>query len=781
MNNKIKVSVRTLVEFLMRSGSLDNRFGGMDRAAEGSRIHRTLQKQAGDSYSAEVALSIEAPCGVYTLLIQGRADGVITDSSGVMIDEIKSTATPLHLIDDSYSGVHWAQAMCYAYIYSVQNNLESIRVRLTYYNIETDEIKHLVRNHTYDSLEIFFSDLIGRYRIWNELQQSWTGTRNVSIKASQFPFKEYRKGQRKLAVAVYRTIQKDLKLYCQAPTGIGKTISTLFPSVKAMGEGHAEKIFYLTAKTITRQVAEEACNLLKKDGLKLKTVTFTAKDKICFLEKRECNPDACRYAKGHFDRVNDALFAALQVEDTFTRDLIEQYAEEYTVCPFEYMLDLSLWCDCVIADYNYVFDPKVYLRRFFDDKPGDYIFLIDEAHNLVDRSREMYSAKLSKSSFLQMKKLLDKKDKLTKSLTRVNKAMLEIRKECVGESYLVKKDQYSDLQNLLFSFSSACEEWLKNHPRAPQSEPLLNLFFEVYSYLKISELYDERYVTIVETNRSEVTLRLFCLDPSFLLEEAMKRGKSAILFSATLTPLQYFTSILGGGDSGKNLLLPSPFPRDNLCLLISNRISTKYKDRSSSLRPISDQIVEVVKCKTGNYIVYFPSYSYMKAVYDVFCEENPHINTIIQHSAMDEQEREEFLNLFSTDNTQSMVGFCVLGGIYSEGIDLKGDRLIGAIIVGVGLPQINLEQDIIRSYFNKINNSGFAYAYMYPGMNKVLQAAGRVIRSATDKGVVLLIDERFTNHTYRQLLPDHWAGYKTISNTAQIAEHIKPFWEGSFE
>jgi DNA excision repair protein ERCC-2 len=778
MEQVINIGVREIVEFLMRGGSIDSRFGGADRALEGTRIHRRLQKSEGENYRPEVFLSAERPCGDFILRISGRADGVLVDPEGAMIDEIKSTAVPAELIEENLHPGYWAQAMCYGFMYCVENQLDSIRLRLTYYQIETDDIVRFVRFHTFAELEAFFDDMVARFRRWAELRRDWTEARDGSIKTMQFPYPSYRKGQRRLAVSVYKAIRDEKTLFVQAPTGIGKTISALFPAVKAIGEGIAEKIFYLTAKTITRQVAESACKDMSDSGLRLKIATLTAKDKICFLEKRECNPEACKYAKGHYDRVNEALYNILRNGDIFDRDAIERYAEENTLCPYELSLDIAEWCDCIIADYNYVFDPQVYLRRFFaSGQKHDYVFLIDEAHNLTDRAREMFSAGLAKSAFLQTRRLLDKKDKLRKVLSNINSEMLAMRKECGTEEILKKPEPGSDFIKLLFVFAAECEEWMKQHRGSENEEKLLELYFEVLSFLKIFELYDERYITLIETDGTEVLARLFCLDPSKLLGERMSQGRASVLFSATLTPLEYFRNVLGGDPDSLVQRAPSPFPRENLCLLIYDRINTRYRNRENTLQEIADTIAATAGVKTGNYIAYFPSYAYMHAVYNVFRENYPDIRTTIQSADMKEHEREEFLEQFCIGNGETLVGFCVLGGIFSEGIDLCGEKLIGAIIIGVGLPQISPVMDMIREYYDNKNGMGFAYAYMYPGMNKVLQAAGRVIRSEEDRGVVVLIDDRFTTKVYRDLMPEHWQGYLQVHNIDQLRRIVSEFWQ----
>jgi Rad3-related DNA helicase len=778
MSKRISISVRYLVEFILRSGSIDNRFGSFDRAYEGSRIHRLLQKAAGANYQAEVTLSLDNDFGDYILTVEGRADGIITDDEGVMLDEIKTTAVPFEIIDEDFNSLHWAQAECYAYMYCKKYGIDDIRIRLTYYQVDTGELRQFIKAYSKAGLESLYSVLLSAYKIWADLQYKWGETRNLSIKSLDFPFGAYRRGQRKLAASVYKTVVNGGKLFCQAPTGIGKTISTLFPSVKALGEGRAERIFYLTAKTITRQAAESACTLMRDKGLRIKSLTLTAKDKICFMgsEKHECNPDNCRWAEGFYDRVNEALYELLEREDCFTRELIEEQAKKHRLCPYELSLELALFCDCIIADYNYLFDPRVYLRRFFYNKTGDYVFLIDEAHNLLDRAREMYSAELNKKPFLTLSRQLDKKEKLRKTLADINKEMIEMKKDCGEALHLTKQSLNENLIKLLYDFISGYEEWSKRNPHNPLSQELLELFFEVLSFVKTAENYDSHYTTLLDRSGGDLSVKLFCIDPSFLLSERMKAGRAAILFSATLTPLDYFSSVLGGDDNSDKLMLPSPFLRENLCLLIADRISTKYKDRTDSLNEIVSIIKNTAGCRQGNYMVYFPSYSYMRAAHSLFAAQFPDTHAIIQQESMKEEEREAFLKEFDGNNSETLIGFCVMGGIFSEGIDLKGDRLIGTVIVGVGLPQINITQDIIRAYYDRLGDNGFCFAYQYPGFNKVLQAAGRVIRDENDRGVLVLVDERFTSPNYLSLLPEHFYGFERIKNSNELRSHIEPFW-----
>lgn len=817
--NIIKISVRNLVEFVLRSGDLDSRFTGSSRAQEGIKAHQKLQKEYKDKYSeekqssleslvenkkvkvqynSEVSLKHDFEYKDFSFIIEGRADGIIVEGEKVTIDEIKSVTKPLELVDENYNPLHWAQAKCYAYIYAIQNNLLHINVQISYYNLNSDETKRLSKSFCVEELEKFLFSLLDMYYFWANFSREWRIKRNISIKNISFPFETYRKGQRELAVAVYGTIKEGKKLFAQAPTGIGKTMSTLFPSVKAIGEGLISKIFYLTAKTITRTVAEEAIVKMENRGLMLKTVTLTAKDKICFKENSSCNPEDCEYAKGHFDRVNDAIREVLIEKNFIGRKVIIEYTERFKVCPFEFSLDLALLADCVICDYNYAFDPRVYLRRFFDSGEEDYSFLIDEAHNLVDRAREMYSAELNKKPFLEMKKVMKNKEpKIARTLDKINSCMLKYRKLCEEESFVqdavdyngrggdlilknkdvyAQKKQFEEIHPLLKRFSSEAEEWLTKNEKLENQEELLELYFNVLAYNKISELYDEGFITYLEKYNNNVKIKIFCLDPSYLLSEAMKRAKAVVLFSATLSPINYFKDILGGTKNDYVMRLSSPFSAENRRILIADRISTKYRNRENTSSIVVKYINAAISEKKGNYLIFFPSYNYMKRIYNEFREKHPEVSTLIQENNMLEEDREIFLRNFREDNEGILAAFAVLGGIFSEGIDLKENKLIGAIVVSVGLPQLCLERDVIMDYFNEKNNLGYEYAYMYPGMNKVIQAVGRVIRTEKDKGITLLIDERFGKSHYKSLFPKEWYPNIVVRSVKDIQNNIKDFW-----
>ncbi len=774
----VKISVREIIEFVLKSGDLSSEYMGSSKAVEGTKAHREIQRSRPEEYVSEVPITYSIDTSNINLEISGRVDGIYKYEDRTVIDEIKSTSLSLEYIEEDFNLLHWAQAKCYAYIYAEQNGLENIEVQLTYVNRENQENKNFCKKFTSIELEEFFLNIINKYLDWIGKVSNWADLRDASIEKLEFPFLTYRKGQRELAVGVYKTIKTSRKLFVQAPTGIGKTLATTFPGLKSLVEGHVSKIFYLTAKTITRTVVENAFENLRNKGLKLKTLTITAKEKICFKEGK-CKPEGCEYAAGYFDRIDDAVADIFKL-DNFNFDKIQEYARKHKVCPFEYSLEISLWADCIICDYNYAFDPRVYLRRFFSSGGGEFLFLVDEAHNLVDRAREMFSAELLKKEFLSLKRKIKKElPKIYEIVNKINSYFIELRKKCedVGENFFVQQESLKDLNTLIRRFIDRCDTYFESRKKYDFHEELLDLYFKGVSFIKISEFYDERYITYVEKYSNDIKVKLFCIDPSYLLGEAMKRGKSSVLFSATLTPLDYFSYILGGDREDYKIRIPSPFPQWNLGLLLADNISTRYKNRELSYSKVAEAIYSVAKPKRGNYIAYFPSYKYMNDVLENFVNLNSGFDIVFQTPSMREEEKEAFLGSFISDRDNTLVGFAVMGGMFGEGIDLVGDRLSGAVIVGVGLPQVCIERDILRQYFQDKNNMGFEYAYIYPGMNKVLQAAGRVIRTENDRGVVLLIDERFSNYNYKGLFPDEWSHIKKVRDSNSIVKLVNNFWD----
>ena len=776
MRSELKIAVRELVEHVLRSGDLVFEFLGSSRPVEAIRAHQKIQNSRPATYRSEVSVARQVETDRFRLIVGGRIDGVYTEAQSTVVEEIKTTTRNPDFFETNENPIHWGQVKTYAYILGCDRGLDEISTLLTYYRFDTSEIRQFKRTFSISELETFFNDLVARYLQWAAAIIDWPARRDASIRDLKFPFVNYREGQRQMVSGAYRTIRDKGQLLVQAATGIGKTIAVLYPAVKALAEGLSHKIFYLTARTTGQLAAENALEELRAKGLRLKSLTLTAKDKICFCPGSACHPEECEYARGHYDRINDAV-AALFALDAVTRDRIVQAAEKFQVCPFEFSLDLSRYADCVICDYNYVFDPRVYLRRFFQEENGDYIFLIDEAHNLVDRSREMFSAEIYKQPLLDLRRRLKNElPHVFKSLGRINAWLVEARKKCAESGNpQAEQDLPHDLIPLLRSFLFISERWLSQNKKTAFREELLNLYFAVSGFLRVAEQYDQSYASCYDKIGKDLKLKLFCVDPSVHLEKVMHRCHSAIFFSATMTPMDYFRKILGCDPGARHLILDSPFPHENLGLFISDQISTYYRHRDQTVSQVCRMIAALVEQKKGNYLLYFPSHAYLRKIYDSFTARNPRTETILQTPGMQESERESFLRRFAQDNPQTLVGFAVMGGIFGEGIDLVGDRLLGAVIVGVGLPGISLERELIKQYFSATLSAGFEYAYLYPGINRVLQAAGRVIRTENDRGVVLLIDQRYGRFQYRSLLREEWNPI-VVQDAPQLAEALQKFW-----
>ena len=779
--SKLHISVRNLVEFIFREGDIDNRSGKLqsaDAMMEGTRIHRKIQKSMGEEYHAEVPLVHIVDTNLYELRVEGRADGIFTEiideREVTFIDEIKGMYKKVLLMEEPIF-VHKAQAMCYAYIAAYDNCLSEVGVQMTYCNIETEEIKYFRDIFSFEELQEWFERLMDEYGKWARFQCEWRKIRQKSIKSLIFPY-DYRSGQKKLVEDVYRTILRRKNLFIQAPTGVGKTISTIFPAVKAVGEELADRIFYLTAKTITASVARDTFELLGEYGYRAKVIQITAKEKLCLCEEMECNPINCPYAKGHYDRVNDAVYEILTTENFFSRDAIIAQAQKHTVCPFELCLDIATWADDIVCDYNYLFDPNVYLKRFFQEGiKGDYIFLVDEAHNLVERSREMYSAQLIKEDFLLCKKIIKPySKKIEKILDKCNKLLLEYKREC--ESYVV----YENVGNLIFSLmrlASELDDFLQKPMEFQGRKDLLDFYFSVRNFLSIYDLVDDHYVIYTKLlDDGRFMLKLFCVDPSENVQNCLDKANATIFFSATLLPVNYYKSLLSTKTDNYAIYAHSIFDSEKRLLLFGNDVSTKYTRRNDAeFMKMAEYIYKTVKCRKGNYMVFFPSYKLMNQVHEIYLEMDSDSEIIVQTSGMSEEEREEFLEEFSIQRDNSLIAFCVMGGIFGEGIDLKNEQLIGVIVVGTGLSQISDEREILKNYYDKLNGNGFDYAFRYPGINKVLQAAGRVIRTVEDNGVIVLLDERFLQSDYGPLYPREWDD-RIICGIGEVENYIKEFW-----
>ncbi|MDO5718286.1 MAG: ATP-dependent DNA helicase [Tissierellia bacterium] len=771
----IRLSVRNLIEFVMRSGDIDTSYISQNRAILGIKAHQKLQKEYIGDYTSEYILRNESIIDDMLFVVEGRADGLIKEGDHIIIDEIKSTTRKLENLEDD-NLLHWAQVKSYAYFYAHNENLEKIDAQLSYYNIEDGQTKRFRKSFTKNELKDFYEDLLYSYLDFSKKLIEWRNERNQSIMRLDFPFSNYRKGQREMAVAVYNSILKSETLFVEAPTGIGKTMSSLYPSIKAIGENLIDKIFYLTARSTTKAACSGAVDMLITNGLNIKSVTFTAKEKSCINEEVKCNPKDCKYAKGHFDRVNDAILDILDNEMLIDFECIEKYSLKHRICPFEFQLDLGIYSDIVICDYNYAFDPRVYLRRFFDNPSDDFLFLVDEAHNLIDRGRNMFSQELRAVDLINiLEQFTGKYLNIRKAASNLLSKM-ELYRPLMGDrgEYLLieaPEEIYAGIKSL----TSKLDRYLSDEKEAKGYEIVLNTYFELLSYMRIADLYDLGFRTIFTLDDSDqIVIKLLCIDTSSLFKEALERARSCIYFSATLTPMDFYMRLLGGDENSFRYHLNSPFDEDNLFIAAIANISTRYNDRKASVSHINNAIREFISQRKGNYLVFFPSYAYMEMVYKEFSNDNPYLDIIAQDRGMSEKQRDEFLAEFNYD--EGKIGFVVLGGVFSEGIDLVGDRLIGSIVVSVGLPGLSFERNTIRDYFNQNMGKGFEYSYMYPGMNKILQAAGRVIRTEKDRGAVLLIDDRFTEKQYRKLMPKHWKNIVNYYDIDILKERLNEFW-----
>ncbi len=795
------VQVREVIEFVLRRGDLgaERQFVGSDRALAGIRGHQKIQRSRPAGYQTEIPVEYQLEADEFVLRVRGRIDGVLARGDEVLVEEIKTVHGTWDGLDDP---LHWAQAKFYGFIYAKDHGLARVVVQLAYLELETGKLSEFRQVFTFAELSEFFATTVAIYADWIREHQRWSLARNESIRALAFPFPAYRPGQRELAVAAYRALANGGRLFVAAPTGIGKTISVLFPALKALGEGKLERIFYLTARTVGRTIAEKALTDLRVGGLKLRSLILTAKEKICLRAGQPCDALNCPFALGYYDRVKPATREALG-QQVINRAALEEIARKHQVCPFELSLDASVWADVVICDYNYVFDPEVYLRRHFAERSGDYGFLVDEAHNLVDRGREMFSADLDGRELLELKRAIKHAvPRCARALTKLHAAMRRLANPLVHADEPVAtsdpdvelnlfptqpavtaekmhdvataRDLPKHFLHLVETVVEEAEAWLVRNNPAAFRDDLLALYFRLHSFGRIAGIYNERYVTIIESEPS-LKVRLFCLDPSQLLREALNRSKAAIFFSATLSPLEYYRSLLGGAPDDPVMQLNCPFPSEHLAVLIHDRIQTHLKARTQSLVDVVEAIGNLVRGRRGNYLAYLPSYQYLDAVREQFEARHPSVQILVQRPGMAETERDAFLQAFSVEHDKTLVGFAVLGGIFGEGIDLVGERLIGAVVVGVGLPQLCVERDLIRDYFQQQNSMGFEYAYTFPGMNRVLQAVGRVIRSESDRGVVLLIDARFNELRYRRLFPAWWK-FVRVRHSLGLEKAIGEFW-----
>lgn len=775
MEKSIKMSVHQLVDFLLRKGDIDNRVYNKNTMNEGSRLHASYQRRQDSDYIAEYYLIHTFKVDDFEVTLNGRADGIISRPFLTTIDEIKTSVMDNEEFYQEQGEWHLGQAKIYALIYALDHDLERMGVRLTYINQLNNSSLVKDFKYTKEELENYVTDLIREYLEFYKLVFSQLEKRNETSELLDFPFKKFRKGQRELAKYTFAAIKNKQNLYVEAPTGIGKTMSTLFPAVKSFSNGEVDKIFYLTAKNSGVEAAFNATKLLVEKGLRVVAIQITAKEKICACPGRGCNPDECPFAKNYYGKVRNAIIEAVTHELLLSKDVITEYAMRHHICPFEYELDLSLFSDIIICDFNYLFYPIVYMRRYFDEDNYRMVGLIDEAHNLVERGRDMYSASIDYYEFKRMKNSLKDYNhkELKTAIRRINKLFKAYQEE-KEEGYNLLDDIDNKILNALSNFQKFCSDFMKKEHQKVTDE-LKDFYFSTIRFSKIADFFDDNFKFFIYKDQKEISLNIYNLDPSSLIGESLKKLEAAVLFSGTLSPLDYYVQMLGGNEDSPVLKIPSPFPKENFKLMIAPNVSTTYKNRDNTILEVVDYIKTMVDQKVGNYFVFFPSYKYLNSVLAKFDDSSYELH--VQKSEMSESEKIRFLDNFQANPKTTHIAFAVLGGIFSEGIDLLHDRLIGAIIVGVGLPQISYERDLIRNYFNENEENGFEYAYVKPGMNRVMQAVGRVIRSEEDVGAVLLIDERYMHRQYQDLFKAEWNNYRVVLTIDDLKDELVSFYK----
>ncbi len=802
-----RASIKKFVDFACRSGDLVHTGPAGPTALEGQIAHKKLQQQKDNGEQAEVKVTTSITRNNLTLKLGGRVDLLkmpVNSSDTASVGEIKSCYAPPDKQPQSTVDLHWAQLKIYGYCVLADlkqaqrnvadesdNNTEatsqqatasashsSIHLRLIWINLHTDEITVDSRIVQFSELEQFTQDAAKRYLQWMERITKTQVQLRQSARTVQFPHSNFRDGQRKMAASIFVTTRDKKTLLCEAPTGIGKTVSALFPAIKSMGEKHIETVVYLTAKNSGRQAANSCIRQLESAGVALTAITITAKKTTCHCSNGTCERNAdgrCPLTVGFFDRLPEARAELLDMGSVAPSD-VDAMAHKHQLCPFELTLQMLPWVSVIVCDYNYVFDPLVRLTHFTENA-GRQLLLIDEAHNLAERARSMYSARLVRADIKIAASECSEQPLMAKELERVIRAIDRWAKTQDGEesaSAEVPQTISNAVDKCVDSLSALTEN------NVALSEKTVDVAKELYRYRAIADLFGDHHRTITHKPAAKhkryaknITVQLRCLNATHPLSQSFKQFRSTTVFSATLRPQQFSRDCLGLPEDTYCLALESPFPPANQGTFLCNWIDTRYRARDKAIEPLVTLSAQVYKAKRGNYQIFFPSYFFMEKVYDEFRRSHPDIPTIIQQRNADESTREQFLQSFESND--AILAFSILGGIYGEGVDYTGDKLIGAIVIGTGLPSLSLEQKLIEQDYNRQGMNGFDYASRYPGMTRVLQTAGRVIRSENDKGVVILVDQRLTEPFYQTLFPSHWQ-VNQCNDTDNLQHALTRFW-----
>ncbi|MBR6787468.1 MAG: hypothetical protein IKM26_06075 [Clostridia bacterium] len=757
----LHVSVRRIVEFSLQGGDIAP--ASLSAMQAGARGHKARQAQINEE--SERTVRWQGDCEGVAFDISGRIDILHTSHADPLIEEIK-LISPSAPLPEAALPVHRMQAVCYAHMLCEECLYPAIRVQITYVTQEGLVRAAFPETLTQDEAKALFFSMLTPFAVWEKQLRTFRALRDTSLQSLPFPFAAYRPGQREMAAQVYTAIRLQKRLFATLPTGTGKSAATLYPALKALGEGKTRQIFYLTARGTARQAATDALALMRAKGLKARSVVLTAKEKICPLEFKRCHPDHCLRAKGHYDRERAAIIALMQESDDWTSERIIKTAQAYSVCPFELSLALCEIADVVICDYNYAFDPAVRLQRIFE-RGLRVTLLIDEAHNLPSRVRGMLSAALSSQSVALLRREVGKTGSRRDPLYKAFKPLIDLLRSVSQDNFPIEE---------LHACISALLDTLSAHLSNAKNAFLIESFRDLLAFRAALERYGaapDRYALLLTEAGKEKHVHLLALDIAEHLKACTRRMLGSVFFSATLDPLPAMKQMLGGEEADALFALPSPFPRENL-LILQRSVDTRYEKRAASIDEIVRCLAAMFDAKGGNYIAFFPSYAYLALAAEKLAELRADIPLNTQERGMDESTRDQFLDRIRSAQ-QPLLSLCVLGGVFSEGVDLPGAQLIGAAVIGVGLPQINDEQNRLRRYYDQTLQDGFSSTYRYPGMHKVLQAAGRVIRSEEDKGVILLLDERYREFAYARLLPAHYQ-YQSVADCHEIHARTKDFW-----
>ncbi len=776
MKEIIRLSVHDLVDFLLRTGDIDSRIFNLDTMAKGTIIHRFYQQKQNENYIAEYPFNETIEYKDYTFILSGRADGLIINDRSVTIEEVKSTNDDLVNFHDINQAWHLGQAQCYAYMYARKFSLNEIDCLLTYISqIDNSKDQH---RYTFmmEELEQFFFQLLEQYIEFHEHIRTQRIERANTVRSLTFPFNHVRKGQQDMMKVTEDVVRRGGKVYIEAPTGIGKTMSVLYPSIKGFIDNHIEKVFYFTAKGSGQHTAFDSFKILHEQGLQAKAIIISAKEKICLNDKVSCNPDDCPFARGYFSKLKNALLYALQNYDCFDKDTVQEIALKFKICPFEFQLDLSLFIDVIIGDYNYLFDPQVFLRRFFEVTNQNYMTLIDEVHNLIERVRDNYSSQIDMSLLYAMKKSLKSSDdaKIKRRLNKIIKASEDFATTIQErDNKLIRLP--SDIDTAIEKFMTEAQRFMKDDPKHIE-DVFKDGFFMLNRFVKLYQIFDENFALYaVKKDQNLISINLLCLNPKIFIGQTLEKVYGSVLFSATLAPLDYYSQELAKTSRDEMIQLENPFPRSNLLLLAATNVATTYKKREDTYGLVADYIVSAVKNRVGNFLVFCPSYAYLNKMLE-YLETIPSLDILVQTRDMNQTSRRAFLEEFKSNPKTTTIGLTVVGGIFSEGVDLVDDRLSGVIVIGVGFPSITFDKELIRRYYDDNGKNGFHHAYIAPGINRVLQAMGRVIRSETDRGFILLIDQRYLENRYRKIIENYNGRLTYVDSPTDVTTQIEQFF-----